>query len=59
MVRIWTLSGRMKIPFVCGERQRAVLAYRKGEVDLMLLRGKRYLARNRAHVLVLAEILRI
>jgi putative transposase len=44
MVSIWTLSGRMKIPFVCGERQRTLLAYRKGEVDLMLVRDKWYLA---------------
>jgi hypothetical protein len=33
----------MKIPFVCGERQRALLGFRKGEVDLMLVRGKWYL----------------
>lgn len=44
LVSIWTLPGRMKIPFVCGERQRALLAYRKGEVDLMYVRGKWYLA---------------
>jgi IS605 OrfB family transposase len=44
MVSIWTLTGRQKIPFVCGERQRALLAFRKGEVDLMLVRGKWYLA---------------
>jgi IS605 OrfB family transposase len=43
-VSIWTLEGRAKIPFVCGDRQRALLAYRKGEVDLMLVRGKWYLA---------------
>lgn len=43
-VSIWTLSGRQIIPFVCGDRQRALLAYRKGEVDLMLVRGKWYLA---------------
>lgn len=43
-VSIWTLGGREKIPFVCGERQRALLAYRKGEVDLMLVKGKWYLA---------------
>jgi hypothetical protein len=36
-VTIWRLAGRMKIPFVCGERQRDLLAYRKGEVDLMLV----------------------
>lgn len=43
-VSIWTLNGREKIPFVCGERQRALLAYRKGEVDLMFVRGKWYIA---------------
>jgi putative transposase len=43
-VSIWTLEGRQKIPFVCGDRQRALLAFRKGEVDLMLVRGKWYLA---------------
>jgi hypothetical protein len=44
MVSIWMLAGRMKIAFVCGERQRALLACRKGEVDLMLVGGKWYLA---------------
>lgn len=43
-VSIWTLAGREKIPYVCGERQRALLDFRKGEVDLMLVRGKWYLA---------------
>lgn len=43
-VSIWTLDGRQTIPFVCGERQRKLLAFRKGEVDLMLVRGKWYLA---------------
>ena len=43
-VSIWTVAGRLKIPFVCGERQRKLLAYRKGEVDLMLVRGKWYMA---------------
>jgi putative transposase len=43
-VSIWTVAGRQKIPFVCGDRQRALLAFRKGEVDLMFVRGKWYLA---------------
>jgi putative transposase len=43
-VSIWTLEGRKVIPFVCGARQKALLAYRKGEVDLMFIRGKWYLA---------------
>lgn len=44
LVSIWTLDGRSKIPFVCGEHQRRLLAHRKGEMDLMLVRGKWYLA---------------
>jgi putative transposase len=43
-VSIWTLAGRMKIPFVRGDCQRALLAFRKGQVDLMLVRGTWYLA---------------
>lgn len=43
-VNLWTLTGRMVLPFVCGERQRKLLAYRKGEVDLMFVRGKWYIA---------------
>jgi putative transposase len=44
VVSIWLLGGRQAIPFVCGERQRALLKHRKGEVDLMLIRGKWYVA---------------
>ena len=43
-VSIWTLAGRLKVPLVCGDRQRALLAYHKGEVDLMLVRGGWYVA---------------
>jgi IS605 OrfB family transposase len=42
-VSIWTLDGRQEIPFVCGERQRALLAYRRGETDLAFVRGAWYL----------------
>jgi putative transposase len=35
-VSIWTLPGRQKMPFVCGERQRTLLAYPRGEADLIL-----------------------
>ncbi len=42
-VSIWTLDGRQTIPFVCGERQRALLAFRKGESDLAFVRGSWYL----------------
>lgn len=42
-VSIWTLDGRQTIPFVCGERQRALLAFRRGESDLAFVRGQWYL----------------
>ena len=42
-VSIWSLDGRLKIPFVCGDRQRALLTDRKGESDLSLVRGRWYL----------------
>jgi IS605 OrfB family transposase len=42
-VSIWTLDGRQAIPFVCGERQRALLATQRGETDLAFVRGKWYL----------------
>ena len=41
---LWTMRGRMTIAYQCGARQRALLAYRKGEVDLMYIRGVFYLA---------------
>ena len=42
-VSIWTLGGRTKMPFVCGEKQRALLAYPRGESDLILRKGKWFL----------------
>lgn len=42
-VSIWTLEGRQTIPFVCGERQRQMLAFRRGETDLAFVRGEWYL----------------
>ena len=42
-VSIWTLDGRQAIPFVCGERQRALLQTRQGESDLLFHRGEWYL----------------
>jgi predicted transposase len=41
---IWTLQGRLKIPVVMGKKQRELLAFRKGEIDLMFIRGQFYLA---------------
>jgi putative transposase len=42
-VSTWTLDGRQAIQFVCGERQRELLATQRGETDLALVRGKWYL----------------
>jgi putative transposase len=43
LVSIWTLDGRHAIPFVCGERQRALLQTRQGEGDLVFHREAWYL----------------
>jgi putative transposase len=43
-VSIWTLDGRQTIPFVCGNRQRQMLAtHQEGESNLLLHRGSWYL----------------
>jgi IS605 OrfB family transposase len=42
-VSIWTVAGRQKIPFVCGERQDAMLLNRQGESDLVFRKGQFYL----------------
>jgi IS605 OrfB family transposase len=42
-VSIWTVRGRMRIPFVCGDRQRELLKAHRGESDLCLIDGKFYL----------------
>ncbi len=42
-VSIWTVAGRMEIPFVCGDKQRALLATRQGESDLCVVKGKWFL----------------
>lgn len=42
-VSIWSVEGRLKLPFVCGEYQRRLLAYRQGEADLALVDGEFYL----------------
>ena len=43
-VNLWTIEGRMTVPIVMGEHQRRLMVYRKGEVDLCLIRGKWILA---------------
>mgnify|MGYP001588352090 CR=1 FL=1 len=42
LVSIWTTAGRIKIPFVCGERQFRLLAHRQGESDLVYVDGRFY-----------------
>jgi putative transposase len=42
-VSIWSLAGRQHIPYSVGEHQRALLASRKGESDLVYHRGAFYL----------------
>jgi putative transposase len=42
-VSIWSTAGRLKIPFVGGERQLEQLRARKGESDLILQDGEFYL----------------
>ncbi len=44
IVSIWTLDGRVKIKSAMGKHQRDMLAFRKGEVDLLFVRGSFYLA---------------
>ena len=42
-VSIWTLVGRQRLAFVCGDRQRKMLASRQGESDLVYCDGQFYL----------------
>lgn len=39
-VSIWSVGGRLNIPYQCGPRQREMLAYRKGESDLVYSKSK-------------------
>jgi predicted transposase len=41
---LWTVHGRLTIAYHCGEWQRVLLAYRKGEVDLIHLKDLFYIA---------------
>ena len=43
-VNLWTIEGRITVPIVMGEHQQRLMIYRKGEVDLCLIRGKWILA---------------
>jgi IS605 OrfB family transposase len=42
-VSIWTISGRMRIPFTCGDRQRELLSGQRGESDLCFIGDTFYL----------------
>lgn len=42
-VSIWTLDGRIKVPFKCSERQREMLESRVGEVDLVRTKAGKWL----------------
>jgi IS605 OrfB family transposase len=44
VISIWTTAGRLRIPFVAGERQLRLLSSRLGETDLILDKGIFYLA---------------
>ena len=44
MVSLWVIGGRIKIPFVCHNRN--YLPYIKGEADLVYKKGKFYLFQN-------------
>jgi putative transposase len=43
MVSLSTLNGRVKVPFVCGDRQRELLQHQFGEADLVYRKQKWYL----------------
>ncbi len=42
-VSIWTMQGRITLPFSCGEAQRELLKTRQGESDLVYSNGSFYL----------------
>jgi putative transposase len=42
-VSIWTIDGRLKIPFVMGEHQRRLLESAQGEADLIFRQGEFYI----------------
>lgn len=43
VVSIWSLAGRLRIPFICGKRQLQMLFYDRGEADLIFRDGSFYL----------------
>jgi IS605 OrfB family transposase len=43
LVSIWALPKRLSVPFVCGEKQRQLLAYPRGQSDLIYQDGEFFL----------------
>ncbi len=42
-VSIWSVTGRLRLPFVCGDYQRGLLAFQQGESDLAFHGGNFFL----------------
>jgi len=42
-VSIWSVDGRLKLPFKCGQRQFELLQGKRGAADLCLIKGRFYL----------------
>lgn len=42
-VSLWTIKGRLTLPFVCGDRQRELLVTQQGETDLCCVGGMWFL----------------
>ena len=43
VVSIWSLAGRLRVPFICGKRQLQMLSYDRGEAYLVFRDGSFYL----------------
>ncbi len=43
LASIWTVGGRLKIPYTTNEHNQRLLTYQKGESDLVLVKGKYFL----------------
>ncbi len=43
IVSVWSLDGRLKMPFVAGQKQLDLLQYAQGEADLILRNGEWYI----------------
>jgi IS605 OrfB family transposase len=50
-VSIWSVAGRLNIPYQCGERQKGLLKYQKGEIDLVYSKRK-----NAFYLLAICDI---